>query len=522
MFVDNVILGAGPAGIQLAYYFQQEGIPYVVLEKSGCSASFFAKFPHSKQLISLNKTHTGETDPDFNLRHDWNSLLSDEPCLFSEFSDALYPSSNDLFVYLNEFVRRFSLNIVYNTLVEAIEKTEQGTFVLRTGENQTYTCARLVVASGLSLPYYPENIECPPSVKHYGDYPNGHFVTPETMAQYNNKKVLLIGGGNASYELANLFDKHCSTVLILGSQKKLSIVSHYVGDIRSIYYPFLDSFYLKSLNGVDTFHKDTRLKITQVPDAGTFKVRMAHTLDNYYKSEKLTTFDEVILCTGWKFDKSLFHFDVATTLGGKFPEITEQYESTSCSNLFFVGSLMHSRDYKKGSGGFIHGFRYLLKLFVQLHYKVPFVTKTFPFNGTMDCYNELATHIFRRINYASSIYQLYGVMCDVFYFDSDKRHIVYLHDVTKECLPHLPIQATHINLLFLEYGEQETLISKLGSFNKWNPSFLHPKLYICSFANKTPVVLDRVTFEEDLVADFNTPQTYNKVYQSLKMCNLIL
>jgi len=35
-------------------------------------------------------------------------------------------------------------------------------------------------------------------------------------------------------------------------------------------------------------------------------------------------------------------------------------------------------------------------------------------------------------------------------------------------------------------------------------------------------VLDRVTFEEDLVADFNTPQTYNKVYQSLKMCNLVL
>lgn len=521
MFVHNIVLGAGPAGIQLACYFQQAGVPYVVLEKASCGASFFSKFPHSKTLISLNKKYTGETDLDFNLRHDWNSLLSDEPCLFSDFSDALYPSSTDLHAYLNEFVRRFSLNIVYNTLVQSIEKTERGTFVLR-AEEKTYECARLVVASGLSLPHYPENIECPPSVKHYGDYPNGHFVNSNAMAEYNNKKVLLIGGGNASYELANLLDKHCSTVLILGSQKKLSIVSHYVGDIRSIYYPFLDSFYLKSLNGVDTYHKDTHLKITQLPDSGKFKVKMARTLDNYYKSEKLATFDEVILCTGWKFDSSLFQFEVATTLGGKFPEITEQYESSNCPNLFFIGSLMHSRDYKKGSGGFIHGFRYLLKLFVQLHYNVPFVMKTIPFDGTMNCYTELATHIFRRINYASSIYQLYGVMCDVFFYDASASQLVYIQDVTKECVHRLPIQATHINLLFLEYGEQETIISKLGSFNKWNPSFLHPKIYICSFADKTPIVLDRVTFEEDLVADFSTPQTYNKVYQSLKMCNLVL
>lgn len=521
MYYDNIIIGAGPAGIQLAYYFKKSNIPYVILEKTSNSGSFFNKFPHSKGLISINKKYTGETNKDFNLRHDWNSLLNDEQLLFGDISDELYPSSNDLYNYLNNFTNHFELNIIYNVDVVKINKNVENYDIITNDSN--YTCGKLIVATGLSLPNYPTNIKYPTEIKHYGEYENNYFRTKENLDKYKNKKVLIIGGGNASYELANILQNYASTVIILGSSKKLSIVSHYVGDIRSIYYPFLDTFYLKSLNGIDTYNKEKQIQIVQHNDGINIKYKIRDiTMNDYYHSDKLNTFDEVILCTGWKFDDSIFNFELNKTINNKYPEIKENYESTNNSNLFFIGSLMHSRDYKKGSGGFIHGFRYLLKLFTQINYNTPKNILTIKFTGNMDCYSELTKHIFNRINYASSIYQLYGLMCDIFYYDENKKEIVYIHDFTKDCLHYLDINNTYVNLLYLEYGPEETLVQKLGSFNKWNPSFLHPKIYMCSYLNNSLKILDRATFEEDLVADFSSTETYNKIFQVLKMCNLIL
>ena len=55
------------------------------------------------------------------------------------------------------------------------------------------------------------------------------------------------------------------------------------------------------------------------------------------------------------------------TKNKKYPEINGKYESSNNTNLFFIGSLMHSLDCKKSSGGFIHGFRYLIKFFVNMN-----------------------------------------------------------------------------------------------------------------------------------------------------------
>ena len=38
------------------------------------------------------------------------------------------------------------------------------------------------------------------------------------------------------------------------------------------------------------------------------------------------------------------------------PTTKYNYESNSNSDLYFIGSLMHLHDFKKGSGGFIHGY----------------------------------------------------------------------------------------------------------------------------------------------------------------------
>jgi thioredoxin reductase len=518
MYCENIIIGAGPAGLQLAYFFKKANINYLILEKESSCASFFKNYPISDELISLNKKYTGETNDDFNLRHDWNSLLNDEKFLFTDLSDELYPSGNLLYEYLNEFYKKFELNVKFNTSVNVITKINNQ-YVIKINDNETYICDKLIMANGLSVPNYPKNISISNDIKikHYKDL-NKNFKNKNNLNNYINKKILIIGGGNSSYEIANILQQYCSTIIILGSNKKLSIVSHYVGDIRSKYLNFLDTFYLKSLNGIDVFDKNTKLEISHENDKYYLK-----NYGNTYYTDKLKDFDEIILCTGWSFNKTIFDFNVSTVCNDKYPHIKENYESQNNDNLYFIGSLMHSRDYKKGSGGFIHGFRYLLKFFTVINYNLPKNIFTFKFSGNMDCYKELSNHIFNRINYSSSLYQLYGTMCDVFYYDNEKKSIIYIQDWTIDCIQNLQLtDIKYINYLTFEYGPEENLIHKLGSFNKWNPSFLHPRIYLFENKKNDLTLLDRIIFEENLIADFSSPKIYNKITQTLKMCNLII
>ena len=102
MNYEYIIIGAGPAGIQLGYFFQQHNYNYLILDKSKYAGSFFQKYPRHSKLLSINKLYTGKKDADFNLRHDWNSLLCHDYTEFNmkKFSQEFYPSSNDYFKYL--------------------------------------------------------------------------------------------------------------------------------------------------------------------------------------------------------------------------------------------------------------------------------------------------------------------------------------------------------------------------------------------------------------------------------------
>ena len=535
---DNIIVGAGPAGLQLGYFFQKQNIKYLIIERSDISASFFNKYPHSKQLISLNKAFTGKDDADFNLRHDWNSLLNDESLLFKQYSEELYPNSTALYSYLNDFANNNKLNIQYNTTIMHINKLNNKKYELVINDELKYHCSKLIMANGLSIQNLP-NIQFKHSdgtetgtnkIKHYGDYPSGYFVDKSILHNYKGKKVLLIGGGNASYELANILQSYCSNIIIMGSKKDVAIVSHYTGDIRSIYLPFLDTFYLKSMNGIDKMDKDSKLMIIQNKDMnnknyGKYKLSSNGLCHIYEDTHDLECYDEIIYCTGWKFDNNIFKFELNTTINNKFPEINAKYESVNNENLFFIGSLMHSRDFKKSSGGFIHGFRYLIKLFTQVNFGMPFKIHKFKFDGTLNSYVHLADHMFKRINFASSIYQMYGVLKDIYYFNKETNEIIYYEDITIDIFVNIindnNDNIKHINCLHLVYGDKIYDVKQLGGFNKYNPVFLHPEIVICE-KNLSINIVDKIIFEEDLVADFKSAKFYDKIKRSLKYCSLII
>jgi hypothetical protein len=530
MFYKNIIIGAGPAGIQTAYFLKEQQEEYLVLEQETLCASFFSKHPLSGELISINKINTGNGIPDYNLRHDWNSLLNNDDFCFHSYSRKLYPSSEDLVQYLNDFARRFNLNIKFGCKVKCVRKTSHG-YAITCGTPDGITllrCNKLIVATGLSRPNIPECISHLDKVPHYTQCRN-LLKTPNL---FDNKKVLILGNGNSGFELANLLQERCSHILILGKQtRNWSIVSHYSGDVRSKYLNFLDTFFLKSLNAIDN---SGHVDLDYDNASNTYVLK--------YPMLSVQRFDFVLNCTGWTFDETIFRFSIDMT--HKYPKLTALYESWNNSGLFFVGSLMHSIDYRKSSGGFIHGFRYLIKWFVErsISNKVAQPHLFLSTDVSQNVEYNVVSHFLKRINLASSLYQMFGFMADVVVISPvDSTVIRYYEDMPYQYIFHrdspFMISNCIIFVVTLEYGVMTNYdvrslghkTSKIGHESK--ASLLHPVVRVydsnglpehCDLRisqatlNSLPCLLDEVHFDEDLFANFGSDRLYND-----KFCRLL-
>jgi thioredoxin reductase len=528
MKYDNIIIGAGPAGLQLGYFLSKLNINYVILERNNIAGSFFDNYPHSGKLISINKRHVGRDDPDFKLRHDWNSLLSDENLLFTNYSKDFYPDKKDLVRYLNDFAIINNLNILYGMNVLSIDKIDDNenieniTYKLKVknkvNEEEIYECNKLICATGLSKPNIEVFNDVKVPIKHYFDYEKDYFLDEENLKEFINKRILIIGGGNAGYELANLLTNYGSHIRIYSkTDKNFSISSNYTGDLRAVYLPFLDTFFLKSLNSING---GSEVKIRQKDENSNYEVFI------FYNKLLISVdkFDKIILATGWKFDKSIFNFEILTSNKDKYPTINHKYESCNNKNLFFIGTLMHSLDYKVSSGGFIHGFRYLIRYFVNLNYDRMFNIIDLDYKNL----ENIADLIIHKINNTSAMYQMHSVLGDILAFDKITKEIRYVSDVSKDFYIFNNIFNKKTDKVFititLEFSPKKiTNIQELGvkfssiGFEN-NAKYIHPIFRIYDFITENPRLIEEIHLDEELNAEFICKETYYyRIIRILKM-----
>lgn len=142
---DYCILGAGPGGLQIAKFLEEAERNYIVFERSQGPGSFFQNFPRHRKLISINKRFTGRMNKEFNLRHDWNSLLSrDERLRFFHYSHDFFPHADDLVRYLQNFSS--GLNVHYSKEIKKVkiksnpEAWHGHHFLLEDQTEQEYKC----------------------------------------------------------------------------------------------------------------------------------------------------------------------------------------------------------------------------------------------------------------------------------------------------------------------------------------------------------------------------------------------
>ena len=397
--LDYVIIGAGPAGLQLAAALEADGRhDYLVLEAAGGPGAFFVRYPRHRQLISINKPHTGTDDPELNLRHDWNSLLSDDPALrFTRYTERYFPDADVMVSYLADFAEKTGVRVRYDSPVTSVSKQE-GIFEIEAGE--TYRARRLIVATGVSKTYRPD-------IPGF-ELAEGYDEMSVDPRDYLDQKVLVIGKGNSAFETADALMETTTLIHVAGpSSVRMAWRTHYVGHLRAVNNNFLDTYQLKSANAI----LDGTIRSIEREGDG-YKVTFSFSrVDEVVKE---LHYDRVLACTGFRFDDSVFDETCRPELAvqGRFPAQTEAWESVNVPGLYFAGTLSQQRDFKKSTNGFIHGFRYavraLHRILAQRYDRTPWPAANL--DGTPTA---IADAIIARVNRTSALWQQFGVLADV-------------------------------------------------------------------------------------------------------------
>lgn len=307
--VQNLIIGAGPAGLATAGRCRKAGIPFEIIEASDVVG--VAWHNHYDRL----HLHTVKQ---------WSHL----PHLPFPDSYPTYVSRQQLVDYFEMYVKQFEIHPVFNTEVQKIERADSEWSVRTSGA--LYHAENVVIATGVNrLPKSPswsamDTFEG--QVVHSKYYKNAE--------PYLGKNVLVVGMGNTGAELAlDLSEHDINTYISVRSpisvvprdlngrpvqvtSKMLEKIPFGLGDwlgsqIRKVYFGDVTRYGLR----IAQLHPAQQLRETgktPVVDIGTIDAIKAGKItvkpDVQSISEKQVTFvdqtyehiDQIILATGYR------------------------------------------------------------------------------------------------------------------------------------------------------------------------------------------------------------------------------
>ncbi|KAL7209802.1 hypothetical protein ACSBR1_031380 [Camellia fascicularis] len=184
-----VIVGAGPSGLAVGAGLKQQGVPFVILERSNCIASLWQNHTYDRLKLHLPKQFCQL--PYFPFP---NNLPE-------------YPTKYQFINYLESYAKHFEIKPRFNETVQSAKYDETcGLWRVKTiasangstrGEVE-YICRWLVVATGENaekvVPEFEGLQEFGGQVMHACDYKTGE--------DYRGKRVLVIGCGNSGMEVS--------------------------------------------------------------------------------------------------------------------------------------------------------------------------------------------------------------------------------------------------------------------------------------------------------------------------------
>ncbi|WP_434043629.1 MULTISPECIES: flavin-containing monooxygenase [Sorangium] len=180
-----VIVGAGPSGLAVGACLREQGIPFVLLEKSEAVGATWRRHYDRLHLNTIKQL----------------SALPGQP--WPEYS-APYPSRVEMVDYLERYAERFRLEPRLGVEVERAYH-DGSRWVTRTHAGELRSQA-LVVATGYSrhpnVPTWPDQERFRGRILHSSAYRSG--------AEFRGQRVLVVGAGNSASEIALDLWEHCA------------------------------------------------------------------------------------------------------------------------------------------------------------------------------------------------------------------------------------------------------------------------------------------------------------------------
>jgi len=344
--VENLIIGAGPAGLAMAGRMRYQKIPFEIIEQQ--SVLGYSWRNHYDRL----HLHTVKQ-------------LSHLPHLPFPEAYPLYVPREKVVEYLDQYAKHFNIQPHYQTGLEKIEPQEEH-WIVHTNQTTPFKAQRVILTTGINrvpnIPTWEGQDRFKGTIIHSKTYKN--------PAPFIGKKVLVVGMGNTGAEVAlDLAEKGVDTTVAIRSPisivprdvngrpvqltaKTLAKIPFGLGDwLGTQIRRFIIGDLTKYGVPLSKMHPTVQLRETgktPVVDIGTAqaikerKIKAIGDIDSFYeegilfKNGEQRAFDQVILATGYRANLTDFVPNIAPFLD-KYHLPKSPIGTGPLQNLFFVG-----------------------------------------------------------------------------------------------------------------------------------------------------------------------------------------
>ncbi|MCI2257218.1 NAD(P)/FAD-dependent oxidoreductase [Domibacillus sp. PGB-M46] len=205
---NTVIIGAGQAGLAMAYHLKRLDQPFILLDRSEDIGGVWRSRYDSLTLFTPR-------------------MYSALPGLPLKGDPHGFPAKNEMAFYLKHYAEQFHFPVHLQTEVESVWK-ERDCFRIQTN-GQTYEASSLIIASGpFQTPFIPNFAQ-----KLSTDVLQMHSSQYKNPAGLSEGNVLVVGGGNSGAQIAVELSKTRKTYLSVS--QKLRFLPLKIGK-RSIFW----------------------------------------------------------------------------------------------------------------------------------------------------------------------------------------------------------------------------------------------------------------------------------------------
>lgn len=349
-----IVVGSGPGGLQTTYFLRKLGIQHAVISADPAPAGMFRKFPFFERLITWTKPYaTAARGTRTYEWYDWNTLLAEDPserAEVAEFMDgtSYFPSRSEMEKAIVAFSERNRLQVRFDCRWQAT-RHEGDEFVLETTDGE-YRSKLIIFAIGVTQPWRDSAIEGVEAAPHYMEI--------KDPKEYADKRVFIIGKGNAGFETADALLPWARKIFIASpSPVRMSVLTHSTDATRARYMQPVEDHAL----GGGNLLLDATIPRIERTSVGYRVHAEGTTIPGKWNFDV----EEVVVATGVSTPMlDLADIGVAGFWrGGRLPRLTPFWESPTVPGIYFAGNAsMGAVGLKKygipSNSAAAHGYRY--------------------------------------------------------------------------------------------------------------------------------------------------------------------